>query len=128
MKRRFLLGMTLVGVLSVGAGGIGAVAADLAVDQEALHQQFMALPAKDRRVIQQELNAGMFYQAAVDGAYGPRTQTALIKAAEFIRYNSRDAVQPDLATAQGIAQFLQALSGYEMSRWLYGEGEECDGC
>lgn len=91
---------------------------------EQLSAAFGALSAAARRAAQEQLANGGFYDGKIDGAYGGRTQTALINAAAFINDNSYGRKSFDLSSSAGARSFVSSLSKGELAKYLWGEGDE----
>ncbi|NBZ88989.1 peptidoglycan-binding domain-containing protein [Stagnihabitans tardus] len=118
MQRRSLL-------LSLPAMFLSAGAAFAQTD--ALANAFAALSAQGRRAVQEQLAFGGFYGGSVDGAYGPRTRSALINAAAFIRENSYGRAQFKLSDQADAQRYLTALTRGDLAKYLWGEGDESEG-
>ncbi len=123
MQRRAFIGGIAVSALA------GPLRAQSGARTDWLRQGFGYLRPPMRRHVQNELKVGGFYSGAIDGQYGPATQSALIGAANHIRRNSRGQVRIDLTTQSGIVSYYKGLVSGELAAWLYGEGNECaNGC
>lgn len=107
---------------SVPAFAITAGAAHAQNNQ--LSAAFNALSAAARRTAQEQLAAGGFYDGKIDGAYGGRTQSALINAAAFIKDNSYGRKSFDLSSNAGARSFVISLSKGELAKYLWGEGDK----
>ena len=64
------------------------------------------------------------YTGRINGAYGPGSERALLEGEGFLDSNLRGRLGFDLATGQGIASYLEAISSGEAAAFLYGEGIE----
>lgn len=116
-RRSFLLSIpaTLVAITSAHAEG------------DALGVAFNNLSASARVAAQEKLSAGGFYTAAIDGSFGPGTKSAIVNAAVFVKDNSYGKVVFDLSSQSGAEGFLAALTGGELDKYLWGEGDESEG-
>jgi hypothetical protein len=115
MNRRHLL--LALPVLVLTSAIAKAQASTLAV-------AFAELPPAARRAAQEQLALGGLYDGRIDGAYGPRTQAALVSAAQFITDNSNGRTSIDLNSSGGAQSYLNALARGEFAKYLWGEGDE----
>lgn len=91
-----------------------------------LQSAFEGLGDSGRRAAQKQLQAGGFYNGAIDGSYGRGTQSALTNAADFIYENSYQKVRFDLASLTDARRYLNALARGDLGKYLFGEGDEAD--
>lgn len=119
MQRRCLL-------LSLPAIFLSAGAA-FAQTADALASAFAALSPEGRRAVQEQLAFGGFYDGSVDGAYGPRTRSALINAAALIRENSYSRERFTLSDQADAQRYMTALARGDLAKYLWGEGDESEG-
>lgn len=93
-----------------------------------LRRAFDRLDPAARRAVQGELATAGLYPGPIDGAYGPGTEWALVLAADHVAANSRGQVRFDLTSGAAIGGYVDDLASGRLAKWLYGEGDECDGC
>lgn len=106
---------------------VGAILPLVALAQSStLQVAFENLMDSDRRAAQEQLQAGGFYNGVIDGRYGYGTQKALTDAADFIYENSYRRVRFNPSSAAGAQQYLAALARGDLSKYLFGEGDEAD--
>ncbi len=117
IRRHFLLSLS----------GLAAFATMAIGQTDTLADAFAALDPAARRAAQEQLTAAGFYQGAIDGSFGPRTRSALINAAAFVKDNSYGRADYDLASPSQAGQFLTELSSGALAKYLWGEGDEADG-
>lgn len=118
MNRRTLL-LSLPAVFSFGSGAFA--------QQDILAAAFGRLSPDGRRTAQEKLAAGGFYMGGIDGTYGAGTNAALLNAAIFVKDNSYGKVVFDLSSGADADRFLAALTGGDLDKYLWGEGDESDG-
>lgn len=130
MTRKLLLSLSTAFTLAFAtAVTVTAVAPTAAVaQQDVLAAAFEGVGNQGRRKIQESMSFLGFYSSAVDGKYGPGTRRALLQTAAYVQENSRQQVRPDLSTAAGARFFMGKLASGEWDKWLWGDGDECDGC
>ncbi len=116
-RRTFLASVSVILALSVPSDA----------QTDVLAAAFSNLSRPNRISVQKRLFEGGFYRGRLDGAFGPGTRSALLKAAAFISDNSYGKVRFDLASAKGAADFLSALSTGKLDKYLWGEGDEAEG-
>ncbi|ARE39338.1 Putative peptidoglycan-binding domain-containing protein [Rhodovulum sp. P5] len=121
MQRRAFLAFPL----ALAAGP--ALAAPL-VAPDWLRIGFNAFDKPRRRKMQDELRIADLYAASVDGRYGPGTEAALVDGAALLARNSGGALRIDLTHPDSVSTYLNALARGHLAPYLYGEGDECDGC
>ena len=123
MKRRYFL-------TALGAAFTFAQTSTLHAQMrlDILRQRFEMLPKHERRKVQTELSYTGLYNATIDGSYGPSTERALVSGARFLADNSRNQIRVDLTGAPGVNEYITGLASGRYAAWLYGEGDECDGC
>ena len=100
--------------------------AAIARDIPPLRAAFETLAPSARRSVQDELAIAGFYEGAIDGRYGPRTERGLIAAAAHLSENSGGRVRVDVTSARGSRAYVADLAAGRHAKWLYGEGDECD--
>lgn len=118
MNRRTLL-LSLPAVLAVGTRAFA--------EADPLAAAFARLSPSQRRTAQEKLSSAGFYMGSIDGAYGAGTNAGLLNAAIFVKDNSYDKVAFDLSSSADADRFLAALTGGELDKYLWGEGDESEG-
>lgn len=82
---------------------------------------FIALPAPNRKLIQELMSEEGYYNSTIDGLWGTGTEDALVRYQEYVESMTGEKYQID--TPFGASRYLQAV--LELP---YHEGQECDGC
>lgn len=75
-----------------------------------LETGFQRLGPDQRRAVQAELRELGLYTARIDGAFGPETEAALVRGADYLVWSSRGAMRVDLGTPRGVAVYLRGLA------------------
>lgn len=88
---------------------------------------FNALSQDDRSAVQEEMQIGGFYDGPLDGSDSDSTREGLRMTVQQVFSNGYAGPAIDMTTAEGARTFLAAVVSGEMSKWIYGEGEEMDG-
>lgn len=94
-----------------------AVPALAEVDARFFPAAFAELDEAGRRAVQQELQAAGFYRGAIDGRYGPGTESALVRAATRLQEESF-GLSVFLDTEADAISFLFALAEGSYAEWL----------
>ncbi|MQQ10273.1 hypothetical protein GFB49_17535 [Epibacterium sp. SM1979] len=87
---------------------------------------FKQLSTADRIQVQRELAAYNFYGSTLDGLWGRNTAHALRQALGLMEHNMGHQI--DLSSSSEVQIFLGRFIDGSASAFIWGEGEECDGC
>ncbi len=91
-----------------------------------LETGFKQLSTADRIQVQRELAAYNFYGSTLDGLWGRNTAHALRQALGLMEHNMGHQI--DLSSSSEVQSFLGRFIDGSASAFIWGEGEECDGC
>ena len=92
-----------------------------------LADAFAALTAKQRRIALVEMQIAGLYSGSVEDAGSDAINVALQATADAVVAAGYDGQPMDVRTAAGATAFVTALAVGDLSKWLYGEGNEMDG-
>lgn len=103
-------------------------AAEVRWNDAAARAGFESLNKAQRRGVQSTMRDAGTYNSKIDGSWGPGTARGAAATAQFLEKNSYGRLDFDLHTPEAARRFFQFVLTDDAGAYLWGEGNECDGC